>query len=330
MDPQMLGNENSRRKFLKQTSFVSLGTFLGMSLTPSLLAKSTGTNDERIIDIHQHTNYQGRSDENLIRHQRAMGITTTILLPAGHPVSYGSTHYGVSNGLQGQATSNEACYQVAQLYPKEFFFGANEVPDLPGAIKEIEKYLKLGAVMIGELKFNVECDSQEMQDIYKLAQEYNVPLLMHWQYNMYNRGFDRFHKMLKKYPKVNFIGHAQTWWANIDKSHKDQNILYPTEKVVAGGLTDRLLSDYPNMYGDLSGSSGLNALTRDEEHAREFLKRHQDKLLYGSDCDDNEGQGTACEGAQTIASVRKLSVSKEIERKLLFENAKKILRLQLT
>ena len=325
----MLEKENSRREFIKQTSFAGVGTFLVMGSTPSLFANIFGSNNEPIIDIHQHTNYHGRSNEHLIGHQRAMGITTTILLPAGHPVSYGSTHYGVSNGLQGEATANEACYEVAQLYPKEFFFGANEVPDVPGATREIEKYLKLGALMIGELKFNVECDSPEMQNIYKLAHAYNVPVLMHWQYNMYNRGFDRFHKMLKKYSKVNFIGHAQTWWANIDKNHNDQNILYPTGKVTPGGLTDRLLSDYSNMYGDLSGSSGLNALTRDEENTREFLKRHQDKLLYGSDCDDTEGRGPACEGAQAITAIRKLSAGKEIERKLLFENAKKILKLQL-
>lgn len=325
----MLKKENSRRKFLKQTSVTGLGSILAMGISPSLFANILLGNDERIIDIHQHTDYHGRTKDQLIAHQRAMRVTTTILLPAGHPVSYGSTHYGVSNGLQAGATANEACFKVAQMYPKEFLFGANEVPDLPGAIQEIEKYLKLGAPMIGELKFNVECDSAEMQNIYKLAQAYNIPVLMHWQYNMYNRGFDRFHKMLKKYPKVNFIGHAQTWWANIDKNYKDQNILYPTGKVMMGGLTDKLLSDYTNMYGDLSGGSGLSALTRDEEHTKEFLKRHQDKLLYGSDCADAEGRGTACQGTQTIAAVRKLSASKEIERKLLFENANKLLRLRL-
>ena len=48
-----------------------------------------------------------------------------------------------------------------------------------------------------------------------------------------------------------------------------------------GGLTDRYLSDYSNLYGDLSAGSGLNALTRDEDHAREFIQRHQYKLIYG-------------------------------------------------
>jgi predicted TIM-barrel fold metal-dependent hydrolase len=133
--------------------------------------------------------------------------------------------------------------------------------------------------------------------------------------------------MLRKYPKVNFIGHSQTFWANIDKNHTDQNILYPKGKVTAGGLTDRLLSDYPNMYGDLSGGSGLSSMIRDEAHAHEFLNRHQDKLLYGSDCDDAVGKGAPCQGASTIAAIKKLSPTKAVERKLLHDNAKKLFRL---
>lgn len=313
----------TRREFLAGTGLLLAGTAL--RLDAGILPASVA---EPIIDIHQHTDYHGLTTDQLVAHQRAMGITTTILLPSGHPVRYGSTHYGVSNGLQAKATANEACYKVAQQYPNEFIFGANEVPDVPGALAEIEKYLKLGAPIIGELKFNVECDSPEMQRIYELAQAYQVPVLMHWQYNMYNRGFDRFHKMLEKYPAVNFIGHCQTWWANIDKAHHNQNQLYPTGKVTPGGLTDRLLQDYPNMYGDLSAGSGLNALIRDEDHTRDFFRRHQDKLMYGSDCADTSGLAPACQGAKTIVAVRKLAPNKKIERKLLYENAKKLLRLQ--
>ena len=114
---------------------------------------------------------------------------------------------------------------------------------------------------------------------------------MHWQFEMYNNGFERFHRMLEKYPTVNFIGHAQTWWANIDKNHRRQTVLYPKGPVTAGGLTDRYLADYSNMYGDLSAGSGLNALTRDEDFTRGFLERHQDKLLFGSDCSDLDGSG---------------------------------------
>ncbi|HXK03710.1 MAG TPA: amidohydrolase, partial [Verrucomicrobiae bacterium] len=38
---------------------------------------------EPVIDIHQHTNYSGRTDEQLLAHQRTMGIAKTVLLPAG-------------------------------------------------------------------------------------------------------------------------------------------------------------------------------------------------------------------------------------------------------
>ncbi len=310
----------SRRYFITGSTILLAGTALK-------LKGSEFQETEPIIDIHQHTDYASRSQEKMLAHQRAMGISTTILLPGGRPLNYGSTHYGVSNGLQVKAGGNEVCYNFAQKYPGELLFGACEVPDFPGAIPEIEKYLKLGGRVIGELKFNVECDSPEMKRIYELAQAYDVPVLMHWQYNMYNRGFDRFHKMLKKYPRVNFLGHSQTFWANIDKNHQDQNILYPRGKVTPGGLTDKLLSDYPNMYGDMSGGSGLNSMNRDGDHAREFLNRHQDKLLYGSDCDDSTGSGPACQGAQTIAAIRKFSDSRGIERKLLYSNAKKLFRL---
>ena len=63
----------------------------------------------------------------------------------------------------------------------------------------------------------------------------------------------------------------------------------PKGPITPGGLTERYLADYPNMFGDLSAGSGLNALTRDETFTTGFFQRHQDKLMYGSDCNDHEG-----------------------------------------
>lgn len=311
----------SRRHFLATAA-------TALAAAPFLLRAEDAAPVEPIIDIHQHTHYSARPDDILLSHQRAMGITTTILLPAGRPMNTESTHFGVSNGLQAQATGNDDCYKFALEHSanREFLFGANEVPDVPEAVGEIEKYLKLGAVMIGESKFGVECDAPEMHKIYELARAYKVPVLMHWQFKMYNYGFERFHKILEKYPDVNFIGHAQTWWANIDKDHKDQAVLYPKTKITPGGLTDRYLRDYPNIFGDVSAGSGLNSLVRDEDHTRAFLARHQDKLLYGSDCNDLIGRGPGCQGAQTIAAIRRLSPSKAIERKILFGNSQKLFK----
>jgi predicted TIM-barrel fold metal-dependent hydrolase len=315
----------SRRDFLGASGTA----LLGLALRGDAAAQPEAPL-EPIVDIHQHVAYTGRPDDVLLAHQRAIGATTTILLPAGRPVKAPSTHGGVANGLEAQAHGNDACYRFASAHPKTYLFGANEVPDVPSAVREIERYLKLGAVLIGEQKFGVDCDSPVMQRIYEVAQAHGVPVLMHWQFNRFNYGFERFHKMLEKYPRVNFIGHAQTWWANVDKHHTDQTVLYPKGLVASGGLTDRYLTDYANVYGDLSAGSGQNALTRDEAFARDFLTRHQDKLLFGSDCNDHEGGGPKCIGGQTIAIIRRLASSREIERKLLYGNAKKLLRLPLS
>jgi predicted TIM-barrel fold metal-dependent hydrolase len=271
--------------------------------------------NEPIIDIHQHTNYSGRTNAQLIAHQKAMGVTHTILLPAGRLY-----------GLDAQCGGNQTVVDLAKEYPGRYWYFANEITDDENAIGEISKYLKAGAIGIGEQKFKVACDSPALHRVAEVAKDFNVPILMHFMHNQYNTGIDNFHKTLGKFPGVNFIGHAQTWWGNVDKNH-EQKVMYPRGPVTRGGITDKLLSDYPNMYGDLSANSGLTFLNRDEEHTRWFLEKHQDKLMFGSDCNDIFGRGPGCQGANTLAAIRRLAPSKKIERKLLFGNAKGVLKL---
>lgn len=273
--------------------------------------------DEGVVDIHQHTHYHARSDEAMLRHQRAMGIRHSILLPAGRLY-----------GLAAQCGGNQTVVDFCRAHPKEFSFCANELPDIPQSRSEIEKYLKLGAVGIAEQKFNVPCDSPSIRQIAELAREYRVPVLLHFQHGEYNTGFENFHRILEAFPEVNFIGHAQTWWNNVGQV-ADPTDLYPKGDIRPGGITDRYLRDYPNMYGDLSAGSGLNFLVRDEAFAREFLIRHQDKLIYGSDCADELGKGPGCQGAQTLAQVLKLVTDPRTLRKLLRANALKVFRLKI-
>jgi predicted TIM-barrel fold metal-dependent hydrolase len=322
----------TRRKFLALAGIAAAGSGLNRA--------AAGPSPEPIIDIHQHLAYggrrdqqglqigPGRSDNQFIEHQDKMGVTRTILLPSGRSCNRPSTHEGYSNGLEATCAGDEECAAFAKAHGDKYYFGANEVPDLEDAPKVIEAYLQRGAVVIGEQKFGVECDSPPLQALYQLAADYKVPILMHWQYGFYNYGYERFDKMLAKYPKTTFVGHAQTFWANIDKNYiDDAKNLYPKDRVSPGGRTDRYLSDYPNFIGDLSADSGHNALTRDPDHARAFMERHQDQLVFGSDCSDHVGLGVLCTGWQTIQTVRQLAPSKAIERKLLYENAKRIYRL---
>jgi predicted TIM-barrel fold metal-dependent hydrolase len=272
--------------------------------------------DLRVIDIHQHTDYGGRSDDQLVAHQRKMGVTKTILLPSG---------YKQTPGLELGDTGT--CINLARKHPREFVYFGNELPDIPATRETLEKYLKMGALGIGEQKFHVDCDSSHMQLVASIAREHRVPVLIHFQHETYNLHIERFHTMLEKFPQVNFIGHAQTWWANIDRNC-DQVTMYPKGKVTPGGITDRLLSDYPNMYGDLSAGSGLNSMLRDEEQARGFLVRHQDKLMFGSDCTDPLGEGEKCLGAHILAAVRRLVPDPKIQRKIFHQNAMRIIKVK--
>src|SRR5215831_9869814 len=75
---------------------------------------------EPVIDIHQHTNYSGRTDEQLIAHQHTMGIAKTVLLPAGS-----------SGGLAVGAGGNDTVVALSRARPGEFVFFANELPNIP-------------------------------------------------------------------------------------------------------------------------------------------------------------------------------------------------------
>lgn len=294
----------SRREFLCAAASAVVSTAIAQNAVP-----------EPIIDIHQHTDYSGRTDEQLIAHQRKMGISHTVLLPAGRFF-----------GLEAGASGNDRVAEVVRKLPNEFSFFANEVPYLSEARDEIRRVLQSGGIGIGEQKFMVDADSRAVVIVAEIAQEFGVPVLLHFQHGRYNTSYERFPRILERFPKVNFIGHAQTFWANID-AKADQKTLYPKGPVTPGGLTDKFLADYPNFYADMSAGSGLNALLRDEEHARAFIVRHQDKLMFGSDCNDSVGEGIKCSGSQMLAAIRRFSPSKAVERKLLFENAKRVLRL---
>lgn len=309
---------------MKRRNFLTTSAIAASYLAASMQSLAADEATEEVIDIHQHINFRVRPDDVLLRHQEAMGVDKTILLPAGSPFNRESTLDGKGNGLQADVLGTDTAAKFVQEHPDRYAFFCNEVPDADDAVKKIEGWLERGAIGIGESKFHLEIDSPPMIRIYEVARAYQVPILLHFQYRTFNMGFERFYKVLDMFPTVNFIGHAQTWWSNISAG-EEKNELYPKTKVTPGGITDQYLSDYPNMFGDLSAGSGLNAMTRDEEHAGDFLDRHYKKLFFGSDCADHVGAGEACSGSQQLAMVRKLVTDPLKRQAILSGNAKRVI-----
>jgi predicted TIM-barrel fold metal-dependent hydrolase len=231
---------------------------------------------------------------------------------------------------------------IRAQYPGRFpgWFAATDITK-PGAEEILTNAVKSGASGLGELKFHVEAAGSELRRMYALAAELNVPILIHFQEvphtpteGVFATGFRNFEAMLKAYPKTRFIGHADAFWANISADYANE-AAYPTGKIKRGGVTDKLLGDYPNLYGDLSANSGNNALSRDPEFTPGFLDRHQDKLIFGSDCACSDGKGggvsqannpTAarvagkCVARETL-SLLKRTTSPAVFRKLAWDNA---------
>jgi len=114
--------------------------------------------------------------------------------------------------------------------------------------------------------------------------------------------------------------------------------------IVRGGITDKWLSDYPNLFADLSANSGNNALTRDPSFTADFLKRHKDKLFFGSDCSCSDGHGAGisqggnpgaarlagkCVARETL-TVLKANTTPRLFRTLVWENGHRVYKLKMT
>ncbi len=177
-----------------------------------------------------------------------------------------------------------------------------------------------GARGFGEHKVRLPVDDPRSLALYRLCGDLGLPVLLHFEYGVYNWNFEAFEIVLREFPRTTFVGHAQAFWANVSAdAPRDPDApgytAYPKGPVQPGGLTDRWLGEYPNLYADLSAGSGLGALSRDPEWTRGFLHRHQGRLLWATDCPCRDGRGDwgpqagqrECFAARSLPLLRELS-----------------------
>src|SRR6185295_5774687 len=100
-----------------------------------------------------------------------MGVTKTVLLPAGR-----------FYGLDAKCGTNETVVALTRRHPDKFVHFANEVADIEEAPAVIRTFLKRGAIGIGEQKFRVGSDSRFIERVAALAEEFGVPVIMHFQH----------------------------------------------------------------------------------------------------------------------------------------------------
>ena len=309
----------NRREFLK--------TVTAAGVVPTVARQAAPANEwgSPVFDLHFHLRPQPASN---VAHLDGAGVTKANLLTRGAVVDQ-------VNALQAAA-------------PGRFtWFNSYDVTK-PDAEQVLAQAVKDGAQGFGEMKFHVGADGPELRRMYALAADLRVPILIHFQEvdhfpneGTWSTGFARtFESVLKAYPRTTFIGHADAFWANVSADYRNE-AAYPTGPITRGGVTDKWLGDYPNLFGDLSANSGNNAMSRDPEFTSDFLKRHQEKLFFGSDCGCADGHGGGVSQNNNPAAARmagkcvaratltllKRSVSPDVFEKIVWGNVHRLLRV---
>lgn len=275
-----------------------------------------------MIDAHLHLTHNGRSVEETITHIEAIGAEKAVMLP----IEDGDDEFG---------WMTEDIVKAHRDYPDTIIPFCHVDVTRKDAVPELEKRATSGIFKgYGEQKQHLRLDDPRLEKILAICNELNWPVTWHFQEGErgYNQGIEHLEVLLKKFSNIKFIGHAQSWWAHISADvPTPEETLYPTGAVKPGGLIDRLLADYPNMFADLSAGSGLGGLTRDEDFTAGFLARHGKKLMFATDCPCRDGKGAdlsrgACFAQLSLPFLKRMLAPDALED-ILHNNAVRILNL---
>jgi uncharacterized protein len=308
-----------RRIFLKTAATAALGA------SPNLWPQSPSPDwGGSVLDTHLHL----RADPDAcFTHMQGCGVSHAVLLT--------------------RAPDQDKAKLEMEKRPGHFVRSVTTDPASPDSSKVLRQALENGAVSIGEVKFHLALDSPEMRRVYDIAAELRAPVMMHIQTFPhfagelpYNTGYDHFDAILRAYPKTTFIGHGDLFWAHISADVPTDRG-YPDGPVKKGGLTDKWLSEFPNLYADMSANSGNNALSRDPAFSKGFVARHKDKLIFGSDCSCSDGNGAGvsqnnnpeakrlqgkCVARETLTVLKSLAAP-EVFRKITWTNGARLFRV---
>lgn len=290
------------------------------------------------IDIHLHTIRKKslpRNDtddnyalpEELIAMMDKTGVDKGILLP------------GINPEYRKQYSTNEDILEVCEKYPERFIPFCNIDPRAEGnspesnLSRQLLYYKNRGCKGVGELCANLYIDEPLVQNLFSHCQACAMPVLFHMapkKYGCYGLIDDlhlpRLEKSLASFPNLIFIGHSMSFWSEISGNVTDEiRNGYPKGPVTEGGALLRLLREYPNLYGDISGGSGYNALTRDADFGYSFLEEFQDKLLFGTDIASPKNDHRHAECLRD--ALKKKKISEAAFEKISWRNTSRILGL---
>jgi predicted TIM-barrel fold metal-dependent hydrolase len=252
------------------------------------------------IDIHAHAYrkecpladgwHKFATPEEVIRRYDEIGIEKGAFLPLIGPEEY--LPQSNEDVIDMCEKSGGRLFPFCNLDPR----GLGNGPDGNFSLW-MEHYKKRGCKGIGEFMPNLPFEDPRCQNFFKHAEKTGLPLIFDIStriggaYGLYDdAGLPQLERTLQRFPNLIILGHGMAFWSEIAVLETPADkATYPKYPVREEGVVPKLFRRYPNMWGDLSATSGYNALARDPEYAAKFLTEFQDRLLFGTDiCTANQ------------------------------------------
>ena len=269
------------------------------------------------------------SAEQLIQMYDTLGIEKGVLLPLTSPEAVLSP------------ITSELCKYMADRHPDRLIWFCSVDPravaDMPESnlARLIEHYKALGAKGVGEVTAHMYLDDPKVENLFSACEKCDMPVILHLThrmtrgYGLYDDfGLPRLEKLLQNHPNLKVLGHSQLFWAAISGDLKEEERGgSPTGPVTEGGRVVELMRKYPNLYGDLSAGSGSNAMMRDPDFTEKFIEEFSDRLLYGTDIVNTTNTHPFLFRDFLEQMLDNGRISPENYRKIIRDNAIRILKL---
>lgn len=277
----------------------------------------------RFVDVHVHIGgiRKGATRpllvEDLLKWMDLNDVAQACVLPLVSPESFPnpvSTEYV----LEHTQPHRDRLIPFCSIDPRNTWYSSGQA-----LIGQLERYKEKGARGFGEHKPGVEITDKRNLAIFAGCQSTELPVLIHLdsRRNVDVPGLPGLQSVLKMFPQAVFIGHATGFWNSISGGPNVSLSGYQKGKVEPGGALDRLMDEFPNLYGDLSAFSAYNAVSRDPDFGREFLIRRADRMLFGTDF------LTPDQEIPQLDFYRRLDLPADVRQKIFRDNIRRILKL---
>ena len=321
-------NTLSRREFTRRMTGAAAGMTVAAGIAPAVAGAHRMTPrwpSGTFVDFHTHLgqkwgNRPALSAQDLLRWMDVNGVSQAVVHPLENPEAWDHpipTNYV----LEETAPYRDRLIPAATIDPRVINLTGDDDNEFANLLN---RYIEAGARIFGEHKPGIPMDDPRNLALYAACAEVELPILFHLDSRRCTDevGLPGLEHVLQQIPDGIFVGHAHGFWASISGDvTRDQFQSYPEGDVAPGGALDRLMSEYPNLYGDLGAGSGANAIGRDLEFGREFVIRNADQLVWSSD------YLAPGQDVRQLELYPELDLPEEVQRKVFHDNARELIGL---